>query len=62
MDVLCTVEILERRIEEGQILEILRGDVVEAEKCRRDDGRPALRYQRSEVSEKHLIFEITPDF
>ena len=62
MDVLCTVENLERPIEEGQILDILHGDVVWAEKHRLDDGRPALRYQRSGISDKHLIFQITPDF
>lgn len=31
-------------------------------KRRLDDGRPALRYQRSGISDKHLIFQITADF
>lgn len=62
MDVLCTIESLERPIEDGEIFEILDGSVVEAEKFRGMAGRAGLRYQRSELSEPHMIFEVTIDF
>ena len=62
MDVLCTIEQTERPIEDGTIFEILEGTMVHAEKIRCEDGRPGLRYQRSEFSMPHLVFEITSDF
>ncbi len=62
MDVLCTVETVERPIKDGQVLDISIASVVEAEKFRADDETPSLRYQRSDLSKPHLILEVTREF
>lgn len=64
MDVLCHIEETYRPVQAGSVLEILECSVVEAEKFRLDDtDRTAgLKFNSSELSEPHLILEITTDF
>lgn len=62
MDVLCSVGSLDGDIAEGQQLEVVHGDVVDAKKDRLADGTPVLEYTSAAGSVPHLILEVTPDF
>ena len=62
MDVLCMIESMERPIQDGEVFEIIEGSVVEAEKFRNPEGKAGLRFQHNELSESHLILEVTIDF
>lgn len=62
MDVLCSVEGLDEEIAEGQLLDVVSGDVVKAKKDRLVDGKPVLEYSSADGSIPHLILELTPNF
>lgn len=55
VDVLCFGE-------EEELFEIERVEKVEAEKTRSKDGKPGLKFQRSEISQPHVILTIISDF
>jgi|GEM_PF-1154015 hypothetical protein len=62
IDVLCMVETLTKPITEGEILEIVHGGTVEAEKHRSNDGQAGLIYRKTNISRPHFILEVTVDF
>lgn len=62
MDVLCSVESLDGDIKEGQLLEIVHGDIVNAIKERLADRTPVLEYSSADGSIPHLVLEVTPAF
>lgn len=64
IDVLCHIEEIYRPVQEGSVLEILDCGVVQAEKFRLDDAErtAGLKFNKSALSEPHLILEVTTDF
>ena len=56
MNVICYDDI------QGNFLDILSINEVEAEKNRNIKGNASLKFTKSDASEKHLLIEVTTDF
>jgi hypothetical protein len=63
-DVVCYSEDEGLKSDEGpiQLFEIMAVSDTEAEKCRLDSGRPWLKFEKSEISSKITLLEVTSDF
>lgn len=64
LDVLCTTEddSLLLKGHGVRLLEILDVKALDAEKRRGDDQVPSMKFERSELSRKYVLIDVTADF